>query len=103
MALFSLEQNGTVICCLSFSQICFVSFLHYREPGVPGELAEATTATVPVVHNIHELRVSVQVRLCTLHLHPISCKNIMALVHSKSLTQNTLTLNAFLFDWTLIL
>ncbi|XP_066910674.1 RNA polymerase II subunit A C-terminal domain phosphatase-like isoform X2 [Clytia hemisphaerica] len=31
-----------------------------KEPGVPGELAEATTATVPVVHNIQELWVSVE-------------------------------------------
>lgn len=31
-----------------------------KEPGVPGDLAQQTAASVPVVHNIHELKVSVQ-------------------------------------------
>lgn len=38
----------------------------FREAGVPGDLIEPTTASEPVVHNIHELRVSVEVRInCT--------------------------------------
>ena len=31
-----------------------------KEPGIPGELAESTSAAMPVVHNIHELRVSLK-------------------------------------------
>lgn len=34
---------------------------HFREPGIPGDLNEPTIATVPVVHNILELKVSMQV------------------------------------------
>ena len=33
----------------------------FREPGIPGQLSEPVTASVPVVHNILELKVSVEV------------------------------------------
>lgn len=45
-----------IILCYDF-MLCLL----FREPGVPGELSEPTIASVPVVHNIHELKVSIEV------------------------------------------